>query len=62
MMMDKDQSEAANDAIRKYGVGSCGPRGFFGTFDAHLDLEERIANFLGVEESILYRLHFVLSI
>ena len=41
--------------IRDYGVGSCGPRGFYGTFDAHIFLEEEIANFLGVDEAILYR-------
>jgi len=41
--------------IRDYGVGSCGPRGFYGTFDAHIYLEEEIANFLGVDEAILYR-------
>ena len=23
----------------KYGVGSCGPRGFYGTIDVHLELE-----------------------
>jgi len=26
---------------RSYGVGSCGPRGFYGTFDVHLNLEAR---------------------
>ena len=41
--------------IRDYGVGSCGPRGFYGTFDAHIYLEEEIANFIGVDEAILYR-------
>ena len=39
-------------------VGSCGPRGFFGTFDAHLDLENKLASFLGVEETILYSYGF----
>ena len=27
---------ACRDAIAKYGVGSCGPRGFYGTIDVHL--------------------------
>ena len=27
--------------IDKYGVGSCGPRGFYGTIDVHLQLEVR---------------------
>ena len=26
-----DRQESAADSIRKYGVGSCGPRGFYGT-------------------------------
>ncbi|KAJ0039661.1 hypothetical protein Pint_27587 [Pistacia integerrima] len=38
----------------KYGVGSCGPRGFYGTIDVHLDCEARIARFLGTPDSILY--------
>lgn len=25
--------------MNKYGVGSCGPRGFYGTIDVHLELE-----------------------
>ncbi|KAK9918935.1 hypothetical protein WJX75_008173 [Coccomyxa subellipsoidea] len=46
--------EAAQATINKYGVGSCGPRGFYGTIDVHLDLEERLARFMGTQESIIY--------
>ena len=28
--------KAAVETIRKYGVGSCGPRGFYGTVGKHL--------------------------
>lgn len=35
--------EVAKKTIFKYGVGSCGPRGFYGTVDVHLDLESEIA-------------------
>lgn len=35
--------------IKKYGVGSCGPRGFYGTIDVHLTLEDRLAAFLKAE-------------
>nr|AGE95553.1 serine palmitoyltransferase subunit 1 [Encephalitozoon cuniculi] len=42
------------DVIRKYGVGTCGPRGFYGTLDLHLDLEETITKELGAEASIVY--------
>ena len=31
--------EAARGTIDQYGVGSCGPRGFYGTIDVHLQLE-----------------------
>ncbi|KAF9052215.1 serine palmitoyltransferase [Hymenopellis radicata] len=46
--------DKAIDALKKYGVGSCGPAGFYGTVDAHLDLERDIADFLGTEAAILY--------
>lgn len=46
--------DSALSAVGKYGVGSCGPRGFFGTVDVHLQLEEEIAKFMKTEEAILY--------
>ena len=45
---------AAKDGVRKYGVGSCGPRGFHGTFDVHLQTEEELAEFFGVEGAIVF--------
>lgn len=42
------------ETVEKYGVGSCGPRGFYGTFDVHLDLEKALAAFMGQEEGIIY--------
>lgn len=50
--------ESAIAAINKYGVGSCGPRGFYGTIDVHLELEGRIAKFMEMEESVLYSYGF----
>lgn len=35
--------DRAKQTIFKYGVGSCGPRGFYGTVDVHLDLEKELA-------------------
>jgi hypothetical protein len=29
---------AARATVERYGVGSCGPRGFYGTFDVHLQV------------------------
>ncbi len=44
----------STDALNKYGCGSCGPRGFYGTIDAHLHLEEEISRFCGTDQAILY--------
>ena len=41
-------------ALNKYGCGSCGPRGFYGTIDVHLEFEAAIAKFMGVQEAIAY--------
>ena len=46
--------EASILALSKYGCGSCGPRGFYGTIDAHLDLEEAMAVFTKTAGAILY--------
>jgi len=45
---------ASQKALSKYGCGSCGPRGFYGTIDAHLHLETAMADFTSTEEAILY--------
>ncbi|KAL7516050.1 hypothetical protein ACHAWX_001108 [Stephanocyclus meneghinianus] len=45
---------AALSALGTYGCGSCGPRGFYGTIDAHLELESAMARFLGTEGAVLY--------
>lgn len=42
------------ETIREYGVGTCGPPGFYGTLDIHLELESKIAKILGNEAAILY--------
>ncbi len=55
---DQECLNAATSALETYGVGSCGPRGFFGTVDVHLQLEEKIAAFMGTEEAILYSFGF----
>lgn len=55
---NKEIEKAATDTLRNYGVGSCGPRGFYGTVDVHLDLEKKIAEYLGTEEAILYSYGF----
>uniref|UniRef100_A0A0B6Y1E3 Serine palmitoyltransferase 1 n=1 Tax=Arion vulgaris TaxID=1028688 RepID=A0A0B6Y1E3_9EUPU len=58
MVGNKEIEEEAIKALRVYGVGSCGPRGFYGTMDVHLKLEEEIAKFMHCEEAILYSYGF----
>ena len=33
------------ETIKKYAVGSCGPRGFYGTMDIHLNLEKKLSDY-----------------
>lgn len=55
---NQDFRKEAELCIRTYGVGSCGPRGFYGTIDIHLTLEDRIAKFMDMEETVLYSYGF----
>jgi len=43
MTSEESIKDDCEKTIRKYGVGSCGPRGFYGTIDVHLDLERDLA-------------------
>ncbi|RYY84233.1 hypothetical protein EON63_09675 [archaeon] len=47
----------AREALDKYGCGSCGPRGFYGTVDQHLMLEEKVAQFMGTQVSNRVGIH-----
>ncbi|KIM22878.1 hypothetical protein M408DRAFT_332649 [Serendipita vermifera MAFF 305830] len=51
-------TETAIATLRKYGLGSCGPPGFYGTIDVHLALEKAISSFLGTESAIIYSQSF----
>ncbi len=46
--------QAAVDAIHKYGTGCTGSRYLNGTLDLHLELEEKLAKFMGKDGSICY--------
>ncbi|KAB7503136.1 Serine palmitoyltransferase 1 [Armadillidium nasatum] len=50
--------ESALKCLNVYGVGSCGPRGFYGTTVEHVKLEEQIAEFYGLEYSVIYSYGF----
>lgn len=49
-----DLIEAAKDGVDKYGFGLASVRFICGTQDVHKELEQRIADFLGTEDTILY--------
>uniref|UniRef100_A0A1A8JYM9 Serine palmitoyltransferase 1 n=1 Tax=Nothobranchius kuhntae TaxID=321403 RepID=A0A1A8JYM9_NOTKU len=58
-LLDNERvKEKALASLKKYGVGTCGPRGFYGTFDVHLELESRLAAFMKTEEAIIYSYGF----
>ncbi len=50
--------EAALEAVRKYGVGSGAVRTISGTMTLHMQLEERIAAFKGVEACVVFQSGF----
>jgi len=50
--------ERAIKVLRTYGVGPCGPPGFYGTQDVHGTLEADIAAHLGTAASIVYAQSF----
>uniref|UniRef100_A0A3B4ZPK8 Serine palmitoyltransferase 1 n=1 Tax=Stegastes partitus TaxID=144197 RepID=A0A3B4ZPK8_9TELE len=58
LLDNKRVKEKALASLKKYGVGTCGPRGFYGTFDVHLELESRLAKFMKTEEAIIYSYGF----
>jgi serine palmitoyltransferase len=51
----KDQGVSV---LRAYGIGPCGPPGFYGTQDVHMRTEADIASHLGVPAAILYAQSF----
>ncbi|WP_020401678.1 aminotransferase class I/II-fold pyridoxal phosphate-dependent enzyme [Gracilimonas tropica] len=46
--------KAAQDALTKYGTGCTGSRYLNGTLDSHLELEEKLAEFMGKEGCVLF--------
>jgi serine palmitoyltransferase len=45
---------ASTEALNKYGCGSCGPRGFYGTMDVHLQVEQEFSRFVKTDGAIMY--------
>jgi 8-amino-7-oxononanoate synthase len=50
--------EAAINAIKKYGTGCSGSRYLTGTLDLHVELESRLAKFMGKEACLLFSTGF----
>ncbi len=46
--------EAASNAIKKYGLGTASAPMLSGTFNLHKELEERLADFIGKEEVLVF--------
>ncbi|NVN96402.1 MAG: pyridoxal phosphate-dependent aminotransferase family protein [Bacteroidetes bacterium] len=54
--------EAAIKAINKYGSGCAGSRFLNGTLDIHIELEEKLAKYVGKEEALVYSTGFQVNI
>jgi len=50
--------EAAIRAVQRYGTGCSGSRYLTGTLDLHVELEARLAKFMGKEDCLLYSTGF----
>lgn len=54
--------EASKKAIDKYGSGCAGSRFLNGTLDLHLELERRLANFVGKEGALVFSTGFQVNL
>lgn len=50
--------EASIEAIKKYGTGMAGSRFLNGTLDIHVELERKLAAFVGKEDALVYSTGF----
>ncbi|GJD06032.1 Long chain base biosynthesis protein 1b [Galdieria sulphuraria] len=51
---DDTIKQACAEVLKRYGCGSCGPRGFYGNLDVHIEAEHRIAEFMKAPAAVLY--------
>src|SRR6195952_141425 len=54
--------EASKKAIDKYGTGCAGSRFLNGTLDIHIELENRLATYVGKEASVLFSTGFQVNL
>jgi len=50
--------DTAVECTNHFGVGACGPRGFYGSFDTHMELEKTIAKYWGTDDSVVFSSEF----
>ena len=54
--------QAAREAVEKYGVGPAAVRTIAGTMDLHVQMEQRLAAFKGVEAAITFQSGFSFTV
>ena len=54
--------EASIAATRKYGAGSGSVRAIAGTMDIHLEAEQKVAEFKGVESALIYSAGYTVNV
>ncbi len=54
--------EASKNAIEKYGTGCAGSRFLNGTLDIHIELENRLATYVGKEAAVLFSTGFQVNL
>ena len=61
MSQQPETIEAAIAALNKYGTGACAAQVIGGYLDIHHELEQKIAEFTGQEDAILFSFRIVVS-
>jgi 8-amino-7-oxononanoate synthase len=59
---DPRVKEAAKAAIDKYGTGCTGSRFLNGTLDSHIELEHKLAEFMGKEACVLFSTGYIITL
>ncbi len=54
--------EAAINAVKKYGTGMAGSRFLNGTLDIHVELEQKLAKFMGKDDALTYSTGFQVNL
>ncbi len=62
LVNDKRVHEAAIEAIKKYGTGCAGSPFLNGTLDIHKELETKLANYIGKEDTMIYSTGFEVNL